>query len=73
MSEPALKPDEGKKIAPNAAAPRRPHPDAPAAAAAPPRGGHRGGVQQFVLEGVPSGRQAADSNTLSPHPPRSAT
>jgi hypothetical protein len=41
VTEPAPKPDEGKKIATAA-------------------------VSKFVLEGVPSGRQAADSNTLSP-------
>ena len=56
VSEPAPKPDDGKKTA-NAAG----SPAAPAAPAAP-------AVSKFVLEGVPSGRQAADSNSLAPSP-----
>ena len=60
VTEPAPKPDEGKKSAPNAAtAPATA--DAPAAPAAE-------ASSKFVLEGVPSGRQAADSNALAPSP-----
>jgi hypothetical protein len=73
VSEPTPKPDEGKKAAPNAtgtpdaagapaAAAAAPAPAAtPAAPAAP-------AASKFVLEGVPSGRQAADSNALAPSP-----
>jgi hypothetical protein len=59
--EPAPKPDEGKKIAPNAAATA---PATPPAPVTPPAAAS----SKFVLEGAPSGRQAADSNTLSPSP-----
>jgi hypothetical protein len=60
VTEPTPKPDEGKKSATNAAAPTAPTaPAAPAAAEA---------SSKFVLEGVPSGRQAADSNALAPSP-----
>ena len=54
VSEPAPKPDESKKSAPGGAA-------APHAPAAPVK-------DKFVLEGVPSGRQAADSDALAPSP-----
>jgi Domain of unknown function (DUF4340) len=63
VSEPAPKPAEGKDIAPNAAGPAPATPAAPAAAAAT-----AATSSKFVLEGVPSGRHAADSNTLSPSP-----
>jgi hypothetical protein len=56
VTEPAPKPDEAKKTAPDATA---------AAAAATPVAE---ASSKFVLEGVPSGRQAADSNTLAPSP-----
>ena len=63
VTEPAPKPDEGKKSAPNAATTptAADAPAAPAAAAAE-------ASSKFVLEGVPSGRQAADSNALAPSP-----
>jgi hypothetical protein len=71
VSEPAPKPDEGKKAAPNATG----TPDAagaPAAAAAaapaPAATPTEPAASKFVLEGVPSGRQAADSNALAPSP-----
>ncbi|HMH30548.1 MAG TPA: DUF4340 domain-containing protein [Steroidobacteraceae bacterium] len=72
VTEPAPKPDEGKKSAPHAAtapaaadAPPAPAaPAAPAALAAPAAEAS----SKFVLEGVPSGRQAADSNALEPSP-----
>jgi hypothetical protein len=73
VSEPAPKPDEGKKNAPNAAttasgtanAPAPPDAsDASAASGAP----SAPASSKFVLEGVPSGRQAADSNALAPSP-----
>jgi Domain of unknown function (DUF4340) len=67
VTEPAPKPDEGKKSAPNAAttAPAAATaPAAPAAASAPAAEAS----SKFVLEGVPSGRQAADSNALAPSP-----
>jgi Domain of unknown function (DUF4340) len=54
VSEPAAKPEESKQSAASAAG-------APAAPAEPP-------VSKFVLEGAPSGRQAADSNALAPSP-----
>jgi Domain of unknown function (DUF4340) len=57
VSEPAAKPEESKQSAASAAG----APAAPAAPAAPP-------VSKFVLDGVPSGRQAADSNALAPSP-----
>ena len=59
IPEPAPKPEEGKKSTPNAAAPAAPAAPAPPAAPA---------ASKFVLEGVPSGRQAADSNALAPSP-----
>jgi uncharacterized protein DUF4340 len=52
VTEPAPKPDEAKKSTPNAAA------ATPVAEAS----------SKFVLEGAPSGRQPADSNTLTPSP-----
>jgi Domain of unknown function (DUF4340) len=64
VSEPAPKPDEGKNKAPNAAA----TPASPAAASAAPAAPAAPAVSKFVLEGVPSGRQAADSNALAPSP-----
>jgi uncharacterized protein DUF4340 len=69
VTEPAPKPDEGKKSAPNAAttptaAAAPAAADAPAAPAAPAAESS----SKFVLEGVPSGRQAADSNALAPSP-----
>ena len=66
MTEPQ-KPDEGKKSAANAAANApaasgaAPAPAAPAAESGP-------APSKFVLEGVPSGRQAVDSNALAPSP-----
>ena len=57
VSEPTPKPDDGKKAAPNTAG-------APAPAATPAEPA----PSKFVLEGVPSGRQAADPNTLAPSP-----
>jgi hypothetical protein len=56
VTEPAPSTDAGKKSAPNAAATA---PAAPAATTA---------SSKFVLEGVPSGRQAVDSNGLAPSP-----
>jgi Domain of unknown function (DUF4340) len=78
VTEPAPKPDEGKKSAPNSAASApgaaatapataasapgtSAAPAAPPAEAAPP-------PSKFVLEGVPTGRQVADSNALAPSP-----
>ncbi|MEO7206670.1 MAG: DUF4340 domain-containing protein [Steroidobacteraceae bacterium] len=63
VTEPAPKPVEDKKSASNAtrAAPAAPAPATPAAPAPP-------APSKFVLEGVPSGRQAADSNDLAPSP-----
>jgi hypothetical protein len=66
VTEPAPKPDEGKKSAPNAAtapaaADASSAPAAPAAPAAQVS-------SKFVLEGVPNGRQAAESNVLAPSP-----
>ena len=69
VSEPTPKPDDGKKAARNTAG-------APAAAAAPAAAGAPAPAatpaepapSKFVLEGVPSGRQAADPNTLAPSP-----
>jgi hypothetical protein len=66
VSEPAPKPNEAKKTAPDAAAPA-PAPAAAAAAAAAASPVAEAS-SKFVLEGVPSGRQAADSNTLAPSP-----
>jgi Domain of unknown function (DUF4340) len=71
--EPAPKPDEGKKSAVNAAAaPAAAAPAAAAPAAAAPAGAAAAPAaavaSKFVLEGVPSGRQAADSNALAPSP-----
>jgi Domain of unknown function (DUF4340) len=78
VTEPAPKPDDGKKIAPNAAAPAPATPAAPvaapssaapsSAAASTAAASTAAASSKFVLEGVPSGRQAADSNTLSPSP-----
>jgi hypothetical protein len=67
VTEPAPKPGEAKKSAPNAAAAPAGASAAPAAPSAPlpvavPAS------SKFVLEGVPSGRQAADSNALAPSP-----
>jgi uncharacterized protein DUF4340 len=67
VTEPAPNFDAGKKSAPNAAA------TAPAAAAAPtapaaPAAPAAEASSKFVLEGVPSGRQAAESNALAPSP-----
>jgi hypothetical protein len=64
VTEPAPKPDEGKKSAPTAAATTPATAAAPAATAAPAAEA----PSKFVLEGVPSGRQAADSNGLAPSP-----
>jgi hypothetical protein len=78
VSEPAPKPAEGKS-APNAAAPSTAAPStaaaasaaaapstaAPSATATPPVAA---ASSKFVLEGVPSGRQALDSNSLAPSP-----
>jgi hypothetical protein len=61
IPEPAPKPDEGKKSAPNGAAAAAGPDAAPAAPAAE-------APSKFVLEGVPTGRQAADSNVLAPSP-----
>jgi hypothetical protein len=60
VTEPAPKPDEGKRSAPNAAT-------APAAADVPAAPATEAS-SKFVLEGVPNGRQAADSNALAPSP-----
>ena len=81
VSEPVRKTDDGKKT-PNptgapaatpgataAAAPGAAPAPAPApAAAATPAESAEPAVSKFVLEGVPSGRQAADSNSLAPSP-----
>ena len=81
VSEPVRKTDDGKKT-PNptgapaatpgataAAAPgAAPAPAAAPAAAATPAESAEPAVSKFVLEGVPSGRQAADSNSLAPSP-----
>jgi hypothetical protein len=69
VSEPAPKPAEGKS-APNAAAAASAAATpstaaAPSAAAAPPAAA---ASRKFVLEGVPSGRQALDSTSLAPSP-----
>jgi hypothetical protein len=66
VSEPAPKPDESKKTAPNAAA-AAPAATAPAPAATPAEPATPA-ASKFVLEGVPSGRQAADSSALAPSP-----
>jgi hypothetical protein len=63
VTETPVKPDDGKKAASKtetgaAGAPAK----APAPAASPPPS------SKFILEGVPSGRQAADSNVLAPSP-----
>jgi hypothetical protein len=74
VSEPAPKPDEGKKAAANATGtPSAAGAPAAAAAAAPapaatPAAPAAPAASKFVLEGVPSGRQAADSNALAPSP-----
>jgi uncharacterized protein DUF4340 len=60
VSEPAPKPDEGKKSGPNGAA--------TAAATGPDAAPAAPASSKFILEGVPSGRQAADSNALAPSP-----
>jgi Domain of unknown function (DUF4340) len=64
------KPDEGKKSAANPAATAPAASDASAAPAAPPAPAAESvpAPSKFVLEGVPSGRQAADSNALAPSP-----
>ena len=72
VSEPTPKPEDGKKAAPNTAGAPAASP-APAAAAAPapaatPAEPAEPAASKFVLEGVPSGRQAADSNALAPSP-----
>jgi hypothetical protein len=70
VSEPTPKPDDGKKAAPNT--PGTPNaagaPAAAAAAPAPAATPVEPAPSKFVLEGVPSGRQAADPNTLAPSP-----
>ena len=70
VSEPTPKPDDGKKAAPNP--PGTPNaagaPAAAAAAPAPAATPAEPAPSKFVLEGVPSGRQAADPNTLAPSP-----
>ena len=70
VSEPTPKADEGKKAAPNT--PGTPNaagaPAAAAAAPAPAATPAEPAPSKFVLEGVPSGRQAADPNTLAPSP-----
>ncbi|HXB00045.1 MAG TPA: DUF4340 domain-containing protein [Steroidobacteraceae bacterium] len=70
VSEPTPKPDDGKKAAPNT--PGTPNaagaPAAAAAAPAPAATPAEPAPSKFVLEGVPSGRQAADPNTLAPSP-----
>jgi hypothetical protein len=71
VSEPAPKPDEGKKAAANATGtPSAAGAPAAAAAAAPAPAATPAApaASKFVLEGVPSGRQAADSNALAPSP-----
>jgi hypothetical protein len=74
VSEPAPKAAEGKaaegkKTATDAAA-SAPASAAASAAAEPEAAAEpaAAAASKFVLEGVPSGRQAADSNTLSPSP-----
>jgi Domain of unknown function (DUF4340) len=64
------KPDDSKKSAPNAAANAPTAPDASAASGTPtaPAAPAAEASSKFVLEGVPSGRQAADSNALAPSP-----
>jgi hypothetical protein len=63
VSEPAPKPVEGKNTASNPTAP------APATAAASAAAASTAATpSKFVLEGVPSGRQAADSNALNSSP-----
>jgi hypothetical protein len=64
VTEPAPKTDDGKKSAPPIAATA---PAAPAAAP-PPAAPAAPAASKFVLEGVPSGRQAAESNGLAPSP-----
>ncbi len=66
VSEAAAKPAEGKGVGPKAVAPATatPAPTAPAPAAPPAAPA----ASKFVLEGVPSGRQAVDSQTLAPSP-----
>jgi hypothetical protein len=66
MTEPQ-KPDEGKKSAANAAA-NAPAASGAAAAPAAPAAESGPAPSKFVLEGVPSGRQAVDSNALAPSP-----
>jgi Domain of unknown function (DUF4340) len=76
VSEPTPKPDDGKKAAPNTVgAPKAAgSPAAPAAAAAaaaasaPAATPAEPAASKFVLEGVPSGRQAADPDALAPSP-----
>jgi hypothetical protein len=70
VTEPAPRPDEGKKSSPNAAVAAPAAATAPAApaAASPPAPPAAEASSKFVLEGVPSGRQAADSNALAPSP-----
>jgi hypothetical protein len=71
VSEPTPKPDEGKKAAANATGtPSAAGAPAAAAAAAPAPAATPAApaASKFVLEGVPSGRQAADSNALAPSP-----
>ena len=70
VTEPAPKADEGKKSAPNAATTASGTADAPDAPDAPGASGAPSAPasSKFVLEGVPSGRQAADSNALAPSP-----
>jgi hypothetical protein len=60
VTEAIPKLDESKNSAPNAAGTPAAS-AAPAAPAAP-------AASKFILEGVPSGRQAADANTLAPSP-----
>jgi hypothetical protein len=68
VSEPTPKPAEGKS-APNAtaaaSAAAAPSTAAPSATATPPVAA---ASSKFVLDGVPSGRQALDSNSLAPSP-----
>ena len=68
--EPAAKPDEGKKTAAGAAPGAPGATAAPGASAAPatPAEPAAPPVSKFVLDGAPSGRQAADSNALAPSP-----
>jgi Domain of unknown function (DUF4340) len=74
VSEPAPKPAEGKS-APNAAAAASAAAAPSATAAASAAGASAAATppvaaasSKFVLEGVPSGRQALDSNSLAPSP-----